>query len=263
MFEGPFRPVLALSTGASTPALMASARKIGVHFEFCKGIEASHEVFACGTGSGGIVGCRIRPKHGSGRVVRAFGVGDLSGPGKNRDEEGQEKEGEEIHGRGSVRRVAHEVNKVVFLSVQPRTSEESHMNKLLLALIAGAFTVTAAAQTAAPKPTAKEKQQDVRSTTGAAAAADTATETARQQAANVKASKEVSKMTAAEKNAFIKELNKQMINPENPSGSVSGTAAQQKANTAESKALPKQNIELKTKEGQKAVSKELQQKATK
>ena len=68
-------------------------------------------------------------------------------------------------------------------------------------------------------------------------------------------------MTTAEKNAYAKELNKQMVNPENPSGSVAGTAAQQKANTAVSKAMPKQNTELKTKEGQKALEKELQQKA--
>ena len=31
-------------------------------------------------------------------------------------------------------------------------------------------------------------------------------------------------MTAAEKNAIAKEINKQMINPENPSGSVAGTS---------------------------------------
>ena len=68
-------------------------------------------------------------------------------------------------------------------------------------------------------------------------------------------------MTTAEKNAAIKELNKQMINPENPSGSVAGTAASKRQTTAESKATPKQNTEIKTKEGQKALEKDLQQKA--
>ena len=136
------------------------------------------------------------------------------------------------------------------------------MNKLLVALIAGAFAIVAAAQTAPPqKATAKERQADVKSTTEAAAAQTTGAQTAKEQAANVKASKDVSKMTTAEKNAYIKELNKQMINPENPSGSVAGTAAQQKANVAESKGQPKANVELKTKEGQKALSKELQDKA--
>ena len=137
------------------------------------------------------------------------------------------------------------------------------MNKLLVALIAGAFAIVAAAQTATPKPTTKERQDAVKSTTDAAAASTTGAQTAKEQAASVKASKEVSKMTAAEKNAFAKEINKQMVNPENPSGSVAGTAAQQKANVAESKGQPKANVELKTKEGQKALEKDLQQKASK
>jgi hypothetical protein len=86
--------------------------------------------------------------------------------------------------------------------------------------------------------------------------------TAAEQAASVKASKEVAKMTTAEKKAFAMEINKQMVNPESPSTSVSGTAAQQKANVAESKGTPKANTELKTKEGKKELSKELQQKST-
>ena len=44
--------------------------------------------------------------------------------------------------------------------------------------------------------------------------------------------------------------------------SIAGTAAQQKANVAESKGQPKANVELKTKEGQKELSKELKSKAT-
>ena len=50
--------------------------------------------------------------------------------------------------------------------------------------------------------------------------------------------------------------------PEQPDRAARGTAAMQKANTAESKATPKQNTELKTKEGQKALEKDLQKKAT-
>ena len=142
------------------------------------------------------------------------------------------------------------------------------MNKLLVALIAGAFAAVAAAQTPAPapaapmKPTAKERQADVKSATDAAAASTTGAQTAKEQAANVKASKETSKMTTAEKNKAIKDVNKQMVNPENPSGSVAGTAAMQKETTAVSKATPKQNTELKTKEGQKELSKELKAKST-
>jgi hypothetical protein len=136
------------------------------------------------------------------------------------------------------------------------------MNKLLIALIAGAFATVAAAQTAPAKPTAKEKQQDVQSTTGAAAASTTGAQTAKEAAANTAKSKEVSKMTTAEKNAAIKSVNKQAVNPENPSGSTAATAAQQKANTAESKATAKQNVELKTPEGKKELAKDLQKKAT-
>jgi hypothetical protein len=138
------------------------------------------------------------------------------------------------------------------------------MNKLLVALIAGAFATVAAAQGAmAPSEKSKEKQADIKgatagnpdNTSGTAA-------TAAQQKANTAKSKDTAKMTTAEKNAAIKDVNKQAVNPENPSGSVAGTAAQQKANTAESKATPKQNTELKGKEGQKELAKELQKKAT-
>ena len=131
------------------------------------------------------------------------------------------------------------------------------MNKLLVVLIAGAFATLAAAQNAPMKPTAKQRQQDVGSVTGAAANSNTGATTAKEQAANVRASKEVSKMTRAEKEAFAKEINKQMLNPDNPSGSVSGTAAMQKETTAVSKGQPKANTELKSKEGQKQLSHEL------
>jgi hypothetical protein len=141
------------------------------------------------------------------------------------------------------------------------------MNKLLVVLVAGAFAAVAAAQGTNPvtNPSAatKEKQKDVQATTSANAPSSVDTQkTAAEQAKNVKASKDVSKMTTAEKKAYAKEVNKSAVNPENPSGSVAGTAAQQQMNVKESKATPKQNTELKTKEGQKQLSKELQQKAS-
>lgn len=137
------------------------------------------------------------------------------------------------------------------------------MNKLLVALIAGAFVSVAAAQTAAPKPTAKERAADVSATTQAGSGSSASTQkTAAEQAANVKASKETAKMSTADKNAAIKNVNKQMVNPDNPTGSVAGTAAMQKQTTAESKGTPKANAELKTKEGQKQLEKGLQKAAT-
>ena len=81
--------------------------------------------------------------------------------------------------------------------------------------------------------------------------------TAAEQAKNVKASKETAKMSTADKNKAIKDVNKQMVNPDNPSGSVATTAASQKANVDASKGTPKANVELKTKEGQKALDKDL------
>ena len=136
------------------------------------------------------------------------------------------------------------------------------MNKLLIALIAGAFATGAVAQTAAP--TTKEKQADVKAATQAGSGSSASTQkTAAEQAANTAKSKETAKMTTAEKNKAIKDVNKQMVNPDNPSGSVAGTAAMQKATTAESKAVPKQNTELKTKQGQQSLEKDLQQKSSK
>ena len=136
------------------------------------------------------------------------------------------------------------------------------MNKLLIALIAGAFATVAAAQTAPAKMTTKERQQAVSGTTQSQTDANSGMKTAEQQKANVKASKEVSKMTTAEKKAFAEEINKQMINP-NASGGIAGTEAQQKANVQMSKGEPKANVEMKTKAGQKQLSTEMQKAATK
>ncbi len=137
------------------------------------------------------------------------------------------------------------------------------MNKLLVVLIAGAFAAVAAAQTTPPKPTAKQRAADVSATTQAGSGSSASTQkTSAEQAASVRASKEVSKMTAAEKKAFAQEINKLQINPDNSSG-VGATATMQKQTTMESKGQPKANAELKTKAGQKEVSKDLQQKASK
>ena len=129
------------------------------------------------------------------------------------------------------------------------------MSKLLAVVITVAFAGAVGAQTTAPKPTSKERQQDVRSTTDAAAASNTGAQTAAEQAARTKASREVAKMTTAEKKAYAAEINKSMVNPDNPSGSVAGTSAQQKANTAESKGTTKQKTNLNTPEAQKSMQK--------
>lgn len=139
------------------------------------------------------------------------------------------------------------------------------MNKLIVALIAGAFATVAAAQTAMPgqTPADKSKQKEVSAVTQAGSGSSASTQkTAAEQAANTAVSKEAPKMTTQEKNAAIKAANKSGVNPNNDAG-VAATAAQQKANTAESKMVPKQNADLKGKAGQQALEKELQQKASK
>jgi hypothetical protein len=128
------------------------------------------------------------------------------------------------------------------------------MNKLLIATIAALSTSLAAAQATDPKMSAKEKQEVVRSTTGAAAASATGAATAKQQEANVKASKDVAKMTTAEKNKAIKDANARMANPDNSAG-ASATAGMQKDTTAASKATPKNRPNLNTPEAQKAMQK--------
>ncbi|MFO1325270.1 MAG: hypothetical protein U1F15_14590 [Burkholderiales bacterium] len=228
---------------------------------FATNKDRNNEAFGCGTGDGGLLGRRSRSRYGSGCVDGNDRQDVVADSGHERNQEGKEKEGEENNGRSEgVRPDAHEVARSHFLS-KPETTEESQMNKLLVALIAGAFASVAAAQTMAPSPTTKEKAKDVQSTTQQAAPSSVDTQkTAAEQAKNVKASKEVPKMTTAEKNKAIKEVNKSMVNPENTSGTA-GTAAMQKADVAASKGAPKANTELKTKEGQKALEKELQQKA--
>ncbi len=131
------------------------------------------------------------------------------------------------------------------------------MNKLLIALIAGAFATGAMAQSAATK----DKQKDVSAVTQGAVDQGSSTNTAAQQKANTAISKETPKMSKSEKKAFAKDAMKYQGNPNN-SASSHTTAAEQKANTAASKEIPKQSTQFKSKEGKKVLEKDLQQKAS-
>ncbi len=129
------------------------------------------------------------------------------------------------------------------------------MNKLLVALIAGAFATVAAAQTSPPKMTKQERQQATQQATQAGSQSSVSTMTTDEmQKANVKASKDVSKMTRAEKNAMFKALQAENLTPDN-SGSTANVATQQKANVAASKEVPKQKVNINTPEAQKALDK--------
>jgi len=138
------------------------------------------------------------------------------------------------------------------------------MNKLIVALIVGAFASVAAAQTAAPAPlTNMQKQEAVKATTEAGAKSSVnAQTTATEAAKNTAISKGTPKESTADKKAAIKAANKGLVNPNNPSG-VAGTATMQKANTAESKMVGKQNTEIKTKAGQQQLEKQLEKASTK
>ena len=121
------------------------------------------------------------------------------------------------------------------------------MKQWIAISMVAAFASGAAAQTADPKAPIKDKQKDVQAVTQQEAPSSVnAQKTATEQAANVKASKAATKMTTAEKNKAIKDANKQMVNPENPSGGVAGTASQQKANVDVSKGEPKQKQKINT-----------------
>jgi hypothetical protein len=128
------------------------------------------------------------------------------------------------------------------------------MNNLLVAFVIAALAGAATAQTSAPKMTPQERQEATQSATGAAAAANTGAQTAKQQEVNVRRSKETAKMSTAEKNAAIKDVNTKAVNPENSAG-VGATARAQRDSTAASKATAKDRPNLNTPEAQKAMQK--------
>ena len=136
-----------------------------------------------------------------------------------------------------------------------------NMDKLLAALIAAAFVSVTIAQ-APPSPRDKAKQSEVQSVTGQTGEnSGNAQATAAEQAKNVSASKQVTKLSKEEKKKLAKDATKSNANPENSSGSAA-TAAMQKQTVEQSKAASKQNTELKSKQGKQQLERELQQKST-
>lgn len=136
------------------------------------------------------------------------------------------------------------------------------MTRWLVATITGLLAATAVAQTAAPRPTAAERQRDAETTTqqGSGSSASTG-KTAAQQAANVKASKAVPKLSKDEKASLAKDATRVNVNPENSSGQAA-TARMQQQTVAASKSTARQNAALKTKSGKAQLDKELQQKSS-
>ena len=130
------------------------------------------------------------------------------------------------------------------------------MNKLLAALIAGAFATVVAAQTQPPKPTTKERQADTAAATAAGSGSSASAEkTAAQQKRDTAISKEVSKMSPRRAGRLVARDQQADDQPEQPVGQRAGTAAMQKETTAISKTVPKDRPSLNTKSAEKALEK--------
>jgi hypothetical protein len=136
------------------------------------------------------------------------------------------------------------------------------MRRLLLALISVALASVALAQTAAPSPGTKERQRDAQSVTQLTGDNSGNTQaTAAEQAKDVKASKQVTKLSKDEKTQLAKDATKLNVNPENSSGAAA-TAVMQRQTTVTSRGTAKQNTEFKSKEGKQQLQKDLQSKST-
>ena len=117
------------------------------------------------------------------------------------------------------------------------------MNKLIIALIAGAFAAVAGAQTPAPAPTEAKKlttnpkAAEVGAVTSAASNSNTGATDAKNQAANVAKSKQDPKQltNSKQKSAAVADVTKANVDT---TGTVA-TAQQQKENVAKSKMEPK------------------------
>jgi hypothetical protein len=127
------------------------------------------------------------------------------------------------------------------------------MNKLLIALIAGAIASISSAQTTAPYPSTQERRADVLALTGQSAENSGNTQaTAAEQAMHVRASKEASNLSPKERHQFAEDATRLNANPENSSGAAA-TAAMQRETTALSKATTKQNAEFRSKAGRQEL----------
>jgi hypothetical protein len=136
------------------------------------------------------------------------------------------------------------------------------MKSLLLGIVACVVAASATAQTAAPAPTDKERQRAASTITEQGSGSSASTQkTAKQQADNVKASRQVPKLSNDEKKTLAKDANRLNENPENSSGQAA-TARMQKETVGQSKATPRQNTAFKSKAGKAELDQGLQQKSS-
>lgn len=131
------------------------------------------------------------------------------------------------------------------------------MNKLIVALIAGAFAVVAGAQTPAPAPAPKmtnqEKAKEVGAVTTQAEKQSSGKTDPAQQKANVEKSKAQPKAltTSKEKEKTVQSV----TTKESDTSSAQAMSAQQKANVEKSKQQPKDRPTMGTPANEKALQK--------
>jgi len=136
------------------------------------------------------------------------------------------------------------------------------MNKLLIALIAGAFTSITAAQAASLYPTTIERRAYVETLTLQSLDNSVNTQaTAAEQARSVQASKAATKLSKAEKVQLAKESTRLNVNPESSAGTAE-TADMQQQTTRISKATQRQNVDLRSKAGKELLYRELRNSST-
>ena len=133
------------------------------------------------------------------------------------------------------------------------------MKCLLLASLVSILATAALAQTAPPRPSAQERRSAVESVTEQGSGSSASTQkTAAQQATNVKASRQVPKLTSEQKTQLAKDATRLNVNPENSSGQAA-TARMQRQTVAASKGTQKQNAQFKTRDGKTDLYRDLQQ----
>jgi hypothetical protein len=135
------------------------------------------------------------------------------------------------------------------------TSIEDAMNKLLIALIAGAVASITSAQTTASHPSTRERRADVQAlTVQSAENSGNALATAAEQAMHARVSPQ-------EKRQFAQEATRLDVNPENSSGTAA-TAAMQRETTALSRTTAKQNAEFRSQAGKQELYRVLRNNST-
>ena len=212
---------------------MASTRDTGV-VDVPQGLV--HEAIGCGTGDGGVLGRRARarydPRHAGRRPRVAV---DAAAPAKSgATKKAKKKKAKKSDGRcDCVRAVAHEVTRSHF-TVQTRNHRGIPHEQAARCTDRRRLRCRRrrADRRARQADHARKSSRTSRPRPAPAAAATTGAQTAKEQAANVEGVEgSVEDDDGREERAMPRSRTSTMVNPENPSGSVAGTAASSRRRT--------------------------------